>query len=77
MKRHHPVLRTEFCVNYQHRAGHLECAYITVVRERHDGTRYVEVSRHIAGADERLVDLVTKELRELTTDYALAYVEPF
>lgn len=71
------VLRTEITVNYQHRAGHLECAYITVVRERANGVRSAELSRHIAGTDERLVDLVSRELQRLTIDYALAYVEPF
>lgn len=73
----HSVLRTEITVNYQHRDAHLECAYIVVTRERQNGVRSVELSRHIAGTDERLVDLVTREVQQLTLDYALAYVEPF
>lgn len=72
-----PTARTEISVSFQHRDGHLACAYLTVVREHADGQRSCVLSRHVAATDERLVDLVQHELRELTLDYVLAGVEPF
>lgn len=77
MARPRPVLDVEVTVSYRRRAGHLECAFATVIETRTDGQRAVVASKHIHGRDERLIDTGTALFRELVLEHVLVDVEPF
>lgn len=77
MARPRPVLDVEVTVSFRRRAGHLDCAFISVFETRTDGQRACLDSKHILGKDERLIDLAAAAYRELVLEHVLVDVEPF
>lgn len=77
MARPRPVLDVEITVSFRRRAGHLTCAFVTVIETRSDGQRSVVDSRHLCARDEKLIDAGLACVRDMTLEHALVAVEPF
>lgn len=77
MARPRPVLDVEVTVSFRRRAGHLECAFLTVFETRSDGQRACMASEHLQGRDERLIDAAAARYRDLVLEHVLVNVEPF
>lgn len=72
----HPLF-TEHNLSFRWHGGHIACCYVGSTEVERGGQSRSIDSRHVAGVDERLVDLALAELRRQVLEHTLTAVEPF